>query len=57
MRSEFFDNRHTIKINTGKQLRRFGDQELRIGDILYIDFDTKERDLSVDNGKYIVHSI
>jgi hypothetical protein len=57
MRSEFFDNRHTIKINTGKQLKNFGDQELRIGDVLDIDFSMYEKDLTIDNGDYIVHSI
>ena len=57
MRSEFFDNRHTIIINTGKQLNRFGEQELRIGDVLDIDFSSPDRDSTIDNGKYIVHSI
>ena len=62
MRMEFFSNRHTITLNTGKQLRCFGDQELRIGDILDIDLSTPPREGSsvssmVDNGKYIIHTI
>jgi hypothetical protein len=44
-------------INSGKQLNCFGDQDLRIGDILNIDFSSPERETTIDNGKFIVHSI
>ena len=57
LRSEFFDNRHTLMINSGKQLNCFGDQDLRIGDVLNIDFSSPERETTIDNGKFIVHSI
>jgi hypothetical protein len=57
MRSVFFDNRHTILINTGKQLNCFLDQEIRIGDVLEIDFSSPDRQSVIDNGKHIVHSI
>lgn len=62
MRMEFFSNRHTLTLNTGKQLKCFGDQELRIGDILDIDMSNPREgenaiDSMVDNGKYIIHTI
>ena len=57
MRSVFFDNRHTILMNANKQLPLFGDQDLRIGDVLDIDFSSPRSDSVIDNGKYIVHTI
>lgn len=62
MRMEFFSNRHTLTLNTGKQLKCFGDQELQIGDILDIDLSNPREgessiDSMVDNGKYIIHTI
>lgn len=58
IRTEFFANRHTITINAGKQLNCFGEQDLRVGDVLDIDFTTPSNGLSlIDNGKYIVHTI
>lgn len=56
-RSTFFDNRHTLLINTGKQLNRFGDQEICIGDVLDVDFSSPDRLSTVDNGRFVVHSI
>lgn len=59
MMSEFFANRQTITINTGKQLATFQEQELRIGDILDIDFSRPGPDgfSTADNGKYLLHTI
>lgn len=57
MRSEFFANKHTFRLNTAKQLPCFSTQELRIGDILDIDYSQVGSVSTVDNGKFIVHSI
>lgn len=58
MRSEFFANRHTITLNTGKQLDCFAAQDLRIGDPIDIDFTrTSDKNPPPENGKYIVHTI
>jgi len=57
MRSTFFSNRHTILINTGKQLPVFGTQELKIGDVLEFDFSSPDTPSIVDNGKYMLHTI
>ncbi len=58
MRSEFFANRHTITINTGKQLDCFAAQDLRIGDPLEMDFTrTSDKNPPPENGRYIVHTI
>lgn len=62
MRMEFFSNRHTLTLNTGKQLKCFGDQELKIGDILDVDLSNPREgenaiDSMIDNGKYIIHTI
>jgi hypothetical protein len=58
MRSEFFANRHTITLNTGKQLDCFAAQDMRIGDPLEIDFSrTSDSNPPLENGRYIVHTI
>jgi hypothetical protein len=58
MKAEFFANRHTITLNTGKQLDCFAKQDLRIGDPIEIDFTRQfDKSPSIDNGKYIIHTI
>jgi hypothetical protein len=49
-------------LNTGKQLKCFGDQELKIGDIIDVDLSNPREgenaiDSMIDNGKYIIHTI
>lgn len=58
MRSQFFANRHTITLNTGKQLDCFAQQDLKIGDPIEIDFTRPfDKVQSPDNGRYIIHTI
>ena len=62
MRSEFFTNRYTVMINCGNQLPCFGEQDLRVGDILDIDYSSAQGlnsngTSTVDNGKAVVHTI
>lgn len=58
MRAEFFANRHTISINTGKQLDCFAKQDFKIGDPIDIDFQRPfDKNPSADSGKYIIHTI
>ena len=57
LRSEFFANRHTIKLNAGKQLPCFGDQDLRIGDVLDVDYTSMSSESMVDSGKCVIHTI
>ncbi len=58
MRSQFFANRHTITLNTGKQLDCFAQQDLKIGDPIEIDFTRPfDKVTSPDSGKYIIHTI
>lgn len=62
MRSEFFSNRYTLMINCGQQMPCFGEQDLRIGDVLDIDYSTAQGlggngTSTIDNGRAVVHSI
>ena len=62
MRSEFFSNRYTLIINCGQQMPCFGEQDLRIGDVLDIDYSTAQGlggngTSTIDNGRAVVHSI
>ena len=59
LKAEFFANRHTLTINTGKQLDMFQKQDLRIGDILDIDFSLPGNGgvSLTDNGYYLLHTI
>ena len=57
MRSQFFANRHTLLINCGKQFPCFGDQDLKLGDILDLDFSRPGEESIVDNGNAVVFGI
>lgn len=62
MRSEFFSNRYTLMINCGQQMPCFGEQDLRIGDVLDVDYSTAQGiggngTSTIDNGRAVVHSI
>lgn len=57
LRNQFFANRHTLLFNCGKQFPCFGDQDLKIGDILDLDFSRPEEESIIDNGNAVVFGI